>query len=504
MTDRVRKEQTFPASKWIFLLLIAFSALLTFQPAPASATAILTEELQLHIPWLSLENKVYAVDMTYSAGDNAFMLSGVAERSTEPPPGAAAQVNLSDLTIHIPLISFQGNLYSADLKYLPSGDRAKFAVVGAAPFVSPAGRGNVRSVSLLWTKSPQEITAEYFLFNFQATYGVSMYKMTYETIDPFGNLTEASGLMALPLNPVKPLPLLSYQHGTLVDRQDSISYPGASPYYTEVATILAASGYVVSAPDYLGLGDSAGLHPYVHAKSLATAIIDMVRGVRTYCAQNGIGLNGQLFLTGYSEGGYATMAAHREMETNYPDEFVVTASAPAAGSYDLSGATMQTFLSDEPYSQPYEVPYFLLAYDEIYGLADSYSDIFSAPYDSTIPPLFDGNHDEQEINAALPSIPKDIFSNGLLAGLESPDSNVYKAMLRENDVYRWTPRAPVRLYHCTADELVPYENSVTAYNYFVGSGATNVQLVPLPYGTHENCALYAHLLIKQWFDLLVR
>jgi hypothetical protein len=76
MTDRVRKEQTFPASKWIFLLLIAFSALLTFQPAPASATAILTEELQLHIPWLSLENKVYAVDMTYSAGDNAFMLSG--------------------------------------------------------------------------------------------------------------------------------------------------------------------------------------------------------------------------------------------------------------------------------------------------------------------------------------------------------------------------------------------------------------------------------------------
>ena len=482
------------------------AAIVIVSSSNVDATALLSGELQLHIPWVLLQDKVFSADLSYSACENlaCFTVNGVEERTTQPPEGAAALASLNDLTLNIPIISFQGNLYSAVLKYYPLDDVPRFILTDAAPVAWQAGRGSIIAVTPLSVINKEKITAAYSLIGFTASYGVSINKITYVTVDPFGNLTKASGLEAIPLNVSVAVPLVSYQHGTLVEKSESISSPTAnqSGYDNDIVTIMAASGYVVVAPDYLGFGDSSSLHPYVHAKSLATSVIDMVRAGRAYCEQNGIHLNGQLFLGGYSEGGYATMATHKEMETNYPDEFVVTASAPAAGSYDLSGSMLHRFLSDAPYQEPFYLPYFLLAYNEIYGLADSYSDLFATPYDASIPPLFDGNHTEQTINSVLPSVPKDMLSPLQLQALQGQGTSVVKTSLRENDVYRWTPRAPVRLYHCTGDELVPYENSVTAYDYFVQHGAQSVELISLPYGTHENCSLPTFFFIKGWFDSL--
>ena len=38
--------------------------------------------------------------------------------------------------------------------------------------------------------------------------------------------------------------------------------------------------------------------------------------------------NGQLFITGYSEGGYTTLSAQKLIEEEHPYEFNITASAP--------------------------------------------------------------------------------------------------------------------------------------------------------------------------------
>src|ERR1051326_8920384 len=103
-----------------------------------------------------------------------------------------------------------------------------------------------------------------------------------------------------------------------------------------VGLAFATSGYAVAMPDYLGLGDSPGLHPYHHARSEATASVDMLRAARAFCAANGFQLNGRLFLAGYSQGGHATMALLRELETWHMNEFTVTACAPMAGAYDRS------------------------------------------------------------------------------------------------------------------------------------------------------------------------
>ena len=64
-------------------------------------------------------------------------------------------------------------------------------------------------------------------------------------------------------------------------------------------------------PDYLGLGVSNMLHPYHYAEATASAVIYMVRAGKLFSnSSNELQHNSQLFLTGYSEEGYASMAAH--------------------------------------------------------------------------------------------------------------------------------------------------------------------------------------------------
>jgi hypothetical protein len=54
-------------------------------------------------------------------------------------------------------------------------------------------------------------------------YGVNYHRLTYETIDPVGGRTQATGLLCLPTGYPQPLRLLSYQHGTLVLKTDAPS-----------------------------------------------------------------------------------------------------------------------------------------------------------------------------------------------------------------------------------------------------------------------------------------
>ncbi|ARX89309.1 hypothetical protein SMD44_08796 [Streptomyces alboflavus] len=46
------------------------------------------------------------------------------------------------------------------------------------------------------------------------------------------------------------------------------------------ALLFASTGLAVSAPDYLGLGEGPGSHPYGHPKATVTAPVDGLRAAR--------------------------------------------------------------------------------------------------------------------------------------------------------------------------------------------------------------------------------
>jgi hypothetical protein len=165
-------------------------------------------------------------------------------------------------------------------------------------------------------------------------YGIDLHKVWYLTPNIAGKPDTASGLVIFPQVEGIPQPLLCYQHGT-VDGPADVPSNRAGGW--ELAGVGAALGYVACTADYLGLGESKGFHPYIHAATEASCAVDLLYATRELAKQLNFPLKNQLFLTGYSQGGHASMALHRLLEQNYTKDFPVTAAAHLSGPYSVSG-----------------------------------------------------------------------------------------------------------------------------------------------------------------------
>lgn len=327
-------------------------------------------------------------------------------------------------------------------------------------------------------------------------YTVKVVSITYVTLDGLGEKVKASGAVMIPQG-VDDIPLLSLQHGTVYRRDEVASVSPLNSVEGMVGTLMASLGYVVCVPDYVGYGVSEEMHPYIHAQSLAVSVIDFLRAVRDYCSTEDILLSGQIFLTGYSEGGYATMATHKEIEENYAGEFQLTAVAPMAGSYDLT-TMMQNIFQSADYKYVEYLAYIFTAWDHIYQW-NRLNDVFYEPYASRMPDLYDGTKGRVEINRELPNDFTELVKAEFIQGVREGTETEVLAVVQENTLLDWAPNAPVRLYHGTADRTVPYYNATTALASLTDAGGTSVELISIQGGTHVSSALPSALAVIDWF-----
>ena len=327
---------------------------------------------------------------------------------------------------------------------------------------------------------------------------VEVHRLIYTTVDPFGAPTIASGAVVLPVGTSCYHALAAYMHGTILDRED---VPSRLSGEMIVGYFMGGTGYVAALPDYLGLGDSPGPHPYVHAASEATASIDMMRATREFCAQQAVLLNGQVFLTGYSQGGHACMATHKMIQEQFGEEFNLTASAPCSGPYDVSGSQAQAMVTPDPYPAPYYLPYVLFSYGYVYP--DLYADIgevIQEPWATSLPPLFQGNNGSGAVDAIMPAAPSEILQDSVLQSFSTDPNHRMRVALRDNDLYDWAPIAPTRIIYCNGDDHVFAENSIVTINAMQLNGAINVVGVDMGDLDHSACAFPALLNAKSFFD----
>jgi pimeloyl-ACP methyl ester carboxylesterase len=331
-------------------------------------------------------------------------------------------------------------------------------------------------------------------------FNVDLYKITYETVDPSGQSTIASAGLAFPQGGTEAIPVASYQHPTVLRRTEVPSNPESSENLGGV--FMAAGGFFTVMPDYLGLGESDLFHPFVLAKPTAIASVDALRAARTFARNQSMTTTDELFLLGYSEGGYATMALHRELQQFHSDEFTVTASAPMAGPYDLSGTVLDSILNDETLAQPYQITYIAGALTHYEPVGLSFADTLRDDLATTIPPLFNGEISGEEINLQLPSQPSEILSDTALSALADPTHPLVLALQR-NDLLNWIPAAPMRLIHCSNDDVVSFQNSQRALDQFQNQGASSVELVdPGMDLSHQDCWFPSIVAARQWMNSL--
>ena len=298
-------------------------------------------------------------------------------------------------------------------------------------------------------------------------FDVEVYRIEYRTKIQ-GKEVIASGIVSLP-NENMLFPIVSFQNGTNTCNQNAPSESineGLFPVFTS----LAGNGYIIAIPDYIGFGSTDSIiHPYLHKQSSNNAIIDMILAVEEMVSKGNVdaGYSDNLYLMGYSQGGWASMSALHELETNAYGTGRLVAVAAGAGAYDLMGVA-QFIMGSEIYISSYFFPYFIESRRQN-GILDGAPALFyKEPYATRIPDLFDGTYCGSELSTQLNDTISRLFSDRLLSGLvNDADFKDLKNELTINSVLPWNTKVPVRLFHSKGDKTVPYEQSQNLYDGFI-------------------------------------
>jgi hypothetical protein len=375
--------------------------------------------------------------------------------------------------------------------------------ISAVFFLSANGvaSGEPISTETLMSLSKEEVEAHWKKskipgFFARINNGIEIMEITYGSVMPDGTPTTASGLLFIPRGYEKgKSTLLVYHHGTDLEKARPLNLKGEQT----ICMVFAADGYLVLMPDYFGLGKGPGMHPYQHAETEAQSSIDMIRAVRQLREKLSLDFNEKIFLTGYSQGGHAAMSAHKFITERHKDEFKIWASAPMSGAYDMTGAQSEAMYRE--YSHPGYLPYLVFGYNTVYRFFDNPSELFRAPYDTLLPPLFDGKNGMGKVNKIMPKVPKDVFRDEVITAYERDENFSFRRLLAENNVHDWKAEEPVLLCYCQADEQVYYKNSLSAHKAMKARGSKSVKLRHAGRKfNHNQCAVYSSIYTKYWFD----
>ena len=316
---------------------------------------------------------------------------------------------------------------------------------------------------------------------------ISLYTITYNTIYN-GKKIKASGLVAFP-DTDNGMPILNFNHGTTSLHADA---PTEDLIQYSFFANAASAGYIFVIPDYLGFGISDDIvHPYYRSDITGQTVVDMIRATKELAEIEGYNFNGDIFLSGYSEGGFATMSAHYNLENNNYSGLNLVASAPASGGYDISGM-LDYFLSKDTYHVPYYIAYVAIGYKTSYDWSLPLSSIFNEPYASIIPEYFNGKYSGYEINSVLSDDISELLTSNFINNIYNDlELKIIVDAFEENSLDQWVPKNKMIMYHGTDDITVPYQNSVDTYSNFISLGAdkNTVEFIDLNGENHSSGSL---------------
>ncbi|MFE5095007.1 alpha/beta hydrolase [Streptomyces sp. NPDC056638] len=330
-------------------------------------------------------------------------------------------------------------------------------------------------------------------------HGLRAYRLTYRTITPQGTPTIATGLLALPKGGPHRLDLVSDTHGTMAHRDYA---PSVGEDFGRFAPYLHASaGRAVAAPDYLGLGKGPGRHPYMDTKSAVTASVDMLRATRTAALRLDRPLTGEVYASGFSQGGQVAMALGRALDNGVDRHFRLRALAPVSGPYDIEHVETPGLFDGRvnDTSGIFYMTYFLTAQNRLHPLYKDPSEVFREPYAGIVDELFDTNHTEEQIIPALPATLKELLTDDYYRQVQHPTGALLAAVRAQDGNCAWKPNVPVRLYSSSGDTDVPIAN---ARNCAADLAAHGVEAPVTDQGSAGHNATYMKSgpQIVRWFD----
>ena len=229
---------------------------------------------------------------------------------------------------------------------------------------------------------------------------IEVRSLQYTTTGGAGEATTASGALMTPggTDPrcTGARPIVLYGHATHPEKNFNLASLSdrTNAAYTEsltVAAIFAARGYVVVAPNYAGYDSSTlDYHPFLNARQQSSEMLDALSAARTALTTftPKVAASTQLFLTGYSQGGYVALATQRALEQA---GVTVTASAPMSGPYALSKELDDNFAGQVHVASTLFASLLATSYQRSYGNVYAQpADLYESGYVSGIETLLPG------------------------------------------------------------------------------------------------------------------
>ena len=334
----------------------------------------------------------------------------------------------------------------------------------------------------------------------------------YGTVGGAGEKATASGGIMVPSGDdpdcTGSRPVLLYAHGTSTDKNKNM----ASPQDGEaalVAAMYAAQGYIVVAPNYAGYeASSLDYHPYLNLEQQAQDVVDALTAARKGFAAVGASASQALFVTGYSQGGYVSMAAQRKLQL---DGTPATAGAHLSGPYALGTFGDAIYAGNVNLGATLFTPLLNTSFQRAYGnIYSSPSDMYEAPYDGYVETLLPSTQSQSTLisSGTLPatalfaadSLPqpngfelffgagnliKTSYRNAVLADAMTYPTNPQHPLRvagYRNDLLKqnWTPQQPMLLCGGKDDPTVFYQvNTQAAHSYFTGRGVPGYAVLML-------------------------
>lgn len=167
--------------------------------------------------------------------------------------------------------------------------------------------------------------------------GARAWRILYSTTGMDGRPVAASGLViagAAAREAAGPRPVLAWAHGTIgVARGCAVSLlPDPSVALAKPMDRILDQGWVVVAPDYVGLG-GPGAHAYLAGEVTGRSVIDGVRAAGAL--DTGVELDSRYAVWGESQGGHAALWTGEVAAEGYAPELTLLGVGAAAPASDL-------------------------------------------------------------------------------------------------------------------------------------------------------------------------
>lgn len=265
----------------------------------------------------------------------------------------------------------------------------------------------------------------------------------------------------------------------------------------------AGQGYIVVAADYFGKGSSREPDGYLAKASTQQACLDMFKAGKA--ASEKLGAHwGPLFVTGWSQGGWATMVFLNKLESV---GILVAAAAPICAPEDLF-ACINHWIHAPARNDSVFIPELLAlqlhAYERYYrlpGLADA---AIRPEYRAAARDLYENKLAWPGLLKKFPPHLAEMLNPAFIA-TSSLDSGKYWEITQQNQAYRWRSKTPVRNYYGAVDEIVPayIARLPIGYQQVMAGAESSPAEVQGAKANHHGAFVAAVAREKRWFDSLL-